>query len=63
MVLDEPIAEDEVFQENGITFAIDKKLFERVKPIQIDFVETSRGAGYQITSSLQKSCGSCSCSD
>ena len=63
MVLDEPIAEDEVFKENGITFAIDKKLFQQVKPIQIDFVETNRGAGYQITSSLQKSCGSCSCSD
>jgi Fe-S cluster assembly iron-binding protein IscA len=63
MVLDEPIAEDEVFKENGITFAIDKKLFEEVKPIQIDFIEGRHGSGYQITSNLQKSCGSCSCSD
>ncbi len=61
MVLDEPSAEDQTFQEGGITYAINKELFDQVKPIRLDFVQTERGSGYKITSNLQKSCGSCSC--
>ncbi|HSR12945.1 MAG TPA: hypothetical protein VLS90_15985 [Thermodesulfobacteriota bacterium] len=62
MVLDEPKGEeDQVFNEGGITYAINKELYEQVKPIQLDYVQTERGSGYKITSSLQKSCGSCSC--
>jgi iron-sulfur cluster assembly protein len=61
MVLDEPSADDEIFKEGGITYAISKELYEQVKPIQLDFVQTERGSGYRITSNMQKSCGSCSC--
>jgi len=42
---------------------VNKDLFERIKPVKIDFVDTPMGSGFQISSSLQgdKSCGSCSC--
>ncbi len=61
MVLDEPSVDDEIFKEGGVTYAINKELFEKVKPIQLDFIETEKGSGYRISSSMQKSCGSCSC--
>jgi Fe-S cluster assembly iron-binding protein IscA len=61
MVLDEPKADDEIFKESGLTYAIEKKLYEEVKPINLDFVQTPRGSGYRISSNMQKSCGSCSC--
>jgi Fe-S cluster assembly iron-binding protein IscA len=61
MVLDEPTADDEIFREAGISFAINKKLYEEVKPIQLEYLQTGRGSGYKISSNMQKSCGSCSC--
>jgi len=61
MALDEPREDDEVFKESGITYAVNKQLFERVKPIDIDFVNTPRGSGYRISANLAKECGSCSC--
>lgn len=61
MALDESQDGDEVFTTNGLTFMIEKSLLESVKPIKVDFVETPRGSGYAITSSLQKAdgCGGC----
>lgn len=59
LVLDEPREEDEVFQEGGITYVIQKELYEQVKPIHLDYVQTSRGEGYRISANLDKSCGSC----
>jgi Fe-S cluster assembly iron-binding protein IscA len=61
MVLDEPLADDEVFKKDGMTYTINKQLYEQVNPIQVDYIETAKGSGYRITSNLQKSCGSCSC--
>ena len=63
MALDEPHGNDETFTEKGIVFLVDKGLFEDVKPISIDFVQTERGAGFAIKSQLstKSSCGSCSC--
>jgi Fe-S cluster assembly iron-binding protein IscA len=61
MALDEPREDDEVFKESGITYAVNKQLFEQVKPINIDFVNTPRGSGYRISANLAKGCGSCSC--
>ncbi len=64
MALDEPMEEDMVFSDKGIKFTIDKKLFEEVKPISIDFVESPRGSGFKLTSKLAvgTGCGgSCSC--
>ncbi|OPY79800.1 MAG: hypothetical protein A4E65_01770 [Syntrophorhabdus sp. PtaU1.Bin153] len=65
MALDEPKESDQVFNENGLTFLIDKELLEAAKPINVEFVETPRGSGFAITSALSNKegsgCGSCSC--
>jgi Fe-S cluster assembly iron-binding protein IscA len=63
LALDESENDDAIFTEKGITFVVNKDLYERVKPIKIDFVNTPMGSGFHITSGLQadKSCGSCSC--
>ena len=52
MALDEPQENDATFTEQGITFAIDKGLFEQAKPIRVDFVESPGGSGFQLASSL-----------
>jgi Fe-S cluster assembly iron-binding protein IscA len=67
MALDEPKENDEIFNENGLTFLINKELLGSVQPINVEFVETSRGSGFAITSALSKKtkedscCGTCSC--
>ena len=63
MALDESTQNDEVFEDRGITFLVEKDLFEKVKPISLDFVTTARGSGFQMTSGLSRenACGSCSC--
>jgi len=64
MALDESRDNDEVFDDRGITYVIEKSLYENVKPIKVDFVTTAMGAGFNILSSMQAgaSCGeSCSC--
>ena len=45
MALDESNEKDETFKVDGLTFMIEKELFEMVKPVKIDFIETSRGSG------------------
>ena len=65
MALDEPRENDETFSEKGITFLVDKVLFEDVKPISVDFVESEMGAGFMVKSALSDrnaGCGSGSCS-
>jgi Fe-S cluster assembly iron-binding protein IscA len=66
MALDEPKKEDEVFDEKGTKFIIDKDLLNQAKPINVDFIETARGSGFKLSSSLTpaeggcgSSCGSC----
>jgi iron-sulfur cluster assembly protein len=64
MALDESTTEDEVFENQGIKFLVEKVLYEKVKPIAVDFVSTPRGGGFKLTSSLsqESACGSsCSC--
>ena len=39
MALDEPKKEDEVFDEKGTKFIIDKDLLNQAKPINVDFIE------------------------
>jgi len=65
MALDEPQANDETFNEKGITFLVNKELFDDVKPITIDFVESAMGAGFSVKSALSErnaGCGTGSCS-
>ena len=65
MALDEPKENDEVMEDNGITYLVEKELFGQAKPINVDFVDTPRGSGFNITSSLKtdggEGCGTCSC--
>ena len=66
MALDEPVNTDEVFEEKGTKFIIDKDIYNQAKPINVDFVSTPQGSGFKINSSLAPAeggaCGSsCSC--
>jgi len=64
MVLDEPRDNDEIFKLEGLTYVVEKGLFERAKPIKVDYIVSPFGSGFQITSNLMLSGGSCgtSCS-
>lgn len=63
LALDESKEEDEVFNEQGIKYVVSKDLFEKVKPVGIDYVESPRGGGFKLSSNLDSGggCGS-SCS-
>jgi iron-sulfur cluster assembly protein len=64
MALDEPRDNDEMFNDRDLTYIVEKGLYELVKPIKIDYVNTYMGTGFEISSSLSAgaTCGdSCSC--
>ena len=67
MALDELKDDDQTFDNDGVTFLVNKDLFEQVKPIKVDFIESPLGARFNIVSKLsaQQSeggcCESCSC--
>lgn len=52
LVLDEPGKDDRVFTLKEITYVINKDLFERVKPIKVDFIEKLGAGGFFIFSNL-----------
>jgi len=52
MALDEPKEGDQHFEEDGITFLVDRQLFDRVKPIRIDFMASKRASGFTVSGSL-----------
>ena len=54
MALDEQKENDQVFTEKGLTFIIEKDLFDRARPISVDWVESTLGPGYRIKSELMK---------
>ncbi len=62
------------FTDRGVTFVIEKALFERVKPVRIGYTHSTLGSGYTLESELMKDmkgvnvgchdiCDSCDCSD
>ncbi len=59
MALDESQENDSVFTDRGVTYVIEKDLLEKVKPIRIDFIDSDTGAGFTLSSNLQKSGGCC----
>lgn len=64
MALDGPQGDDEVFDDDGITYVIDRQLFERVKPIRVDFVTTYMGSGFSVSANMSGAgshASSCSC--
>jgi iron-sulfur cluster assembly accessory protein len=54
MALDERKENDQVFTEKGVTFLVEKELFDRAKPISVDYVEGALGAGFRLKSELMK---------
>ena len=63
MALDGPKDDDKTFENKGLTFVINNDLFEKVRPVTVEYVSTPMGAGFRIASNLAAadSCGS-SCS-
>jgi Fe-S cluster assembly iron-binding protein IscA len=64
MALDESQEDDKVFTDKGVTFLVNSQLYEKVQPINVDYVTTVHGAGFKVASSLDTGtgCGStCSC--
>ena len=64
MALDEPGEKDEVFEDRDLTYVIEKGLYEKIKPLKVDYVDSYMGAGFDISSGLTMGalCGSsCSC--
>jgi iron-sulfur cluster assembly protein len=59
MALDEPKDDDEIVKNNGFTFLINKELYDQVKPINVDFIDSGWGQGFSISSNLQKAGGGC----
>ncbi|HUN55694.1 MAG TPA: IscA/HesB family protein [Smithella sp.] len=62
MALDDPRNDDEVFDEKGTKFVIEKDIYNQAKPIHVDFVDTPHGSGFKLTSALSAAsdgCGSC----
>jgi Fe-S cluster assembly iron-binding protein IscA len=61
MALDESNENDTVFENDGLTFIIEKKLLEDAQTIEIDYLVTDQGEGFSINSGLKKSadCGGC----
>jgi len=64
MALDGPQGDDEVFDDDGITYVIERQLFERVKPIRVDFVSSVMGSGFSISANMPNAgshASACSC--
>jgi iron-sulfur cluster assembly protein len=62
MALDEPNEADEVFEKNGLTFLMEKKLLEESKPVTVDYINSPQGEGFVISSGAKKEssdCGGC----
>jgi iron-sulfur cluster assembly protein len=63
MALDEPGKDDQIFDEKGTKFIIDKDILDQAKPINVDFIETPGGSGFKLSSALSAAsggaCGSC----
>jgi len=59
MALDEQQDNDVVFKVRDITYLVEKELFDQDKPIKVDFVESFKGSGFQLTSSRPAGRGCC----
>lgn len=57
LALDDPKDTDDVLEEGGYRFLVDKELLEQAKPLGVDFTDR----GLSISSNLQLGGGGCSC--
>jgi iron-sulfur cluster assembly accessory protein len=62
LAMDESTPDDEVFEQGGIKYVVEKGLLQEAQPIVVDFMETPHGSGFQVQSNLKRqgSCSSCS---
>ena len=65
MAMDELRDNDREFDDRGIKFVVESALYERVKPIKVDYVISAAGSGFNIMSNMpvqtSSCCSSCSC--
>jgi Fe-S cluster assembly iron-binding protein IscA len=54
MALDESNENDEVFENGGFTYLVEKKLLQDAKPIVVDYVISPGGEGFVISSGMKK---------
>ncbi|OPY04038.1 MAG: Iron-sulfur cluster insertion protein ErpA [Syntrophorhabdus sp. PtaB.Bin184] len=54
MAMDDQKEDDEVLTDRGVTFLVQKRLFERAKPIRIAYTHSTLGDGYILESQLLK---------
>ena len=52
MAIDEATEEDEVFDDRGLTYVIERDLYEEVKPLKVDYVKNPMGEGFSISSGM-----------
>ena len=41
-----------MIKDSGLTFLIDKTLYEEAQPITVDFMDSAMGSGFKLSSSL-----------
>lgn len=65
MALDELKENDQEFDDRGIKYVVETSLFDRIKPIKVDYTTSAMGSGFSIVGNMPvmpSSCGtSCSC--
>jgi len=63
LALDEPKENDQVFDENGVSFLVDNALMENCGDIKVDFIDDGFRSGFSIQSTRPigggSACGSC----
>jgi len=57
MALDESNENDAVFENDGLTFIVEKKLLEDAKTFEVDYQVSTQGEGFTISSGLKQADG------
>ncbi|NLL51383.1 MAG: iron-sulfur cluster assembly accessory protein [Peptococcaceae bacterium] len=61
MALDESKTDDDdIIEEHGITIVADQKFTPYLEDAVIDYIESEEGSGFEIRTSFESGCGSCS---
>jgi Fe-S cluster assembly iron-binding protein IscA len=60
LALDESKETDEIFNENDITFLVEKSLLNTCGAIKVDFIDAGYRSGFSITSTNPVGGGGCS---
>lgn len=56
-IVENPVDGDEILEQNGTKFFIDKEAFEKLKGMTIDFVDDGDRQGFVINNPNPPSCG------